>query len=402
MIGQIRLLLLLICQNHRVFLTRIRSPPETHQTGGNGHDNTSHDQLTKIYSDDLCGGRCDDPSCDDSPLCLGTERSPARCQDGRDNDDDGLTDCLDSDCSDNPRVDFCGDETDGPRCSDVIDNDGDGFTDCESPVCIELPECLETTVRIVAANLTSGGTQTYDPGHGLRILEGLRGDILLIQEFQYGDNSPAALQTFANQACGETCRAHRGGGDTIPNGIVSRYPILAAGSWRALEPDSRDFAWARIDVPGDRDLWAVSLHLLTSSGAEREREAADLIDYVEADVPAGDLLVIGGDFNVGGGPVFDRLSARVVIATLPTDQLGNRNTNAPRSRVLDALFVSSALQARQVPVEIGAASFMRGLVVDTRVFTPIEDLAPALESDSGAPSMQHMAIVRDFQVGASL
>ncbi len=168
------------------------------------------DALERPDAPALCGGRCDDPSCDDSPLCLGTERSPARCQDGRDNDDDGLTDCLDSDCSDNPRVDFCGDETDGPRCSDGIDNDGDGFTDCESPVCIELPECLETTVRIVAANLTSGGTQTYDPGHGLRILEVLRGDILLIQELQYGDNSPAALQTFANQACRRTCRAHRG------------------------------------------------------------------------------------------------------------------------------------------------------------------------------------------------
>ncbi len=91
---------------------------------------------------------------------------------------------------------------------------------------------------------------------------------------------------------------------------------------------------------------------------------------------AGDLLVIGDDFNVGGGPVCDRLSARVVIATLPTDQLGNRNTNAPRSRVLDALFVSSALQARQVPVEIGAASFMRGLVVDPSLIHISEPTRP--------------------------
>ena len=44
-------------------------------------------------------------------------------------------------------------------------------------------------------------------------------------------------------------------------------PILDSGSWDDTLSPNRDFAWARIDVPGPHDLWAVSLHLLTSSTA---------------------------------------------------------------------------------------------------------------------------------------
>ncbi len=47
---------------------------------------------------------------------------------------------------------------------------------------------------------------------------------------------------------------------------------------------------------------------------------------------------------------------------------------------------------------IDSASFPDGLVVDTRVYEPITDLAPALAGDSDAPSMQHMAVVKDFLV----
>jgi hypothetical protein len=51
-------------------------------------------------------------------------------------------------------------------------------------------------------------------------------------------------------------------------------------------------------------------------------------------------------------------------------------------------------------VLIGPSSFADGAVVDTRVFDPISDLAPALATDSGAPSMQHMAVVRDVVLPA--
>ncbi len=45
---------------------------------------------------------------------------------------------------------------------------------------------------------------------------------------------------------------------------------------------------------------------------------------------------------------------------------------------------------------IGGSTFTNGLVVDTRVYTPISEIAPAMAADSGANQMQHMAVVKDF------
>ncbi|MGR3310440.1 MAG: SBBP repeat-containing protein, partial [Candidatus Brocadiales bacterium] len=98
----------------------------------------------------------------DDPDCDGFVPSPEICDDGVDNDGDGLVDCLDPDC----RVDadrdgtfalpseVCNDGVDndcdglvdlddpdcgGPRsgeiCNDDIDNDGDGLVDCRDPDC---------------------------------------------------------------------------------------------------------------------------------------------------------------------------------------------------------------------------------------------------------------------------
>ena len=48
-------------------------------------------------------------------------------------------------------------------------------------------------------------------------------------------------------------------------------------------------------MPGPRDLWAVSVHFLTTGAGNRDAEASALVDYVTANVPATDFLVIGGD-----------------------------------------------------------------------------------------------------------
>jgi hypothetical protein len=50
-------------------------------------------------------------------------------------------------------------------------------------------------------------------------------------------------------------------------------------------------------------------------------------------------------------------------------------------------------------VVIGAASFFGGLVFDSRVYTPLADVAPILLGDSAVSGMQHMPVVRDFVVG---
>jgi len=36
--------------------------------------------------------------------------------------------------------------------------------------------------------------------------------------------------------------------------------IVEAGEWDDPRVGNRDFAWARIDIPGPVDLWAVSVH----------------------------------------------------------------------------------------------------------------------------------------------
>ncbi|MEM7608303.1 MAG: endonuclease/exonuclease/phosphatase family protein [Myxococcota bacterium] len=336
---------------------------------------------------------CSDLDCRmaDDDLC-GAENAAQRCTDGLDNDANGLIDCADNSCR---ALSVCHEASDA-ACADRLDNDVDGSTDCEDADCAGFAAC-GTRVRVVAANLTSEG-QNYDAGHGLRILEGLDADVVLMQELNFRDSGADAMAELSAQICGAECAIYRGGGNLIPNGVVSRFPILANGDWDDAETDTREFSWARLDVPGERELWVVSVHWLSSDAGRRENQARALSERILADVPAADYLVVGGDFNVAGGPSFTQLGRVVNTRPRPTDQDGNRNTNGPRSRVLDAVFANNAFERLEVPVHIGASAFRDGLVVDTRVYTPLEDLAPARRTDSDADGMQHMAVIRDFVV----
>ena len=88
---------------------------------------------------------CDDPECDG--LC------PEDCLDGRDNDGDGLVDCEDADCID--------EATCVEDCNDGEDNDRDGLTDCEDDECWGQechPEGVQSTVTSGLLNITSVGT----------------------------------------------------------------------------------------------------------------------------------------------------------------------------------------------------------------------------------------------------
>jgi endonuclease/exonuclease/phosphatase family metal-dependent hydrolase len=250
----------------------------------------------------------------------------------------------------------------------------------------------------MAANLTSGNFQSYDPGHGLRIMKGAKPDIVLIQEFNYKTSTPANLQEMTDDVLGGPGFFYREQGQ-IPNGVISRYPILESGSWDDPETTNREFAWARIDVPGPRDLWAVSVHFLTKNAAARDKEAIALVKLIQSKIPAGDLLTVGGDFNtdVNTEPCFASLTpVLVTTGPFPADQDGNENTNAGRTKPYDWVLADSDLQALEIPVKVGAQTFPAGLVIDTRVYSPIADLSPAQTSDSGGPSMQHMGVLRDF------
>src|SRR5438034_6431042 len=108
-----------------------------------------------------------------------------------------------------------------------------------------------TRLRLVAANLTTGNNQNYNAGEGIRILQGLHPDVVMVQEFNYNSNSTGDFQNLANAICGSTCYVTRETGSLqIPNGVVSRYPIRSSGRWVDSAVSNRGFAWAQIDIPG--------------------------------------------------------------------------------------------------------------------------------------------------------
>jgi hypothetical protein len=254
-------------------------------------------------------------------------------------------------------------------------------------------------IRIMAANTTSGNAQSYDPGEGIRIFQGLEPDVVLIQEFNYGTNSTADLRAFVDLAFGSTFAFHRESGMQIPNGVISRYPIIEAGSWDDPQVTNREFVWARLDVPGQRDLWAVSLHLLTTGTTQRNTEAAALVNWIQQQVPASDYLVVGGDLNTGSRTEACITTLAAIVDTsgpYPADQSGNTSTSANRTKPYDWLIADSDLDPLMVSVVIGANSFSNGLVFDSRVYTPLTDVVPVRLDDSGAQNMQHMAVVKDF------
>lgn len=273
------------------------------------------------------------------------------------------------------------------------------------------PAARAEKIRIAAANLSSGNYQNYDPGHGARILQGLKPDICLIQEFNTGSNSAAAIRSFVDVVFGPEFYYYRESGAQIPNGIISRHPIIASGTWDDPSVTNRDFAWARLDIPGDKDLWAVSVHLLTNDNA-RPAEAVALRAFIQAHIPTEDYLVVGGDFNsdTRTESALSTLGAVVVTSgPQPADQDGIHGTNLPRSKPYDAVYADAELEALQIAVVTGQTTFAhnatrRGAVIDTRVYQAkgrLADIAPALADDSSAPQMQHMAVVKDFFIPAT-
>ena len=219
-----------------------------------------------------------------------------------------------------------------------------------------------------------------------------------MQEFNVGNNSPATLKAFVQNTFGDGFSYYREPNKAIPNGVVSRYPILAAGVWDDALTTNREFAWARIDVPGPVDLWAISIHLLTSRASKRKQEILQLVAHMTQMVPAKDLVVVGGDYNTN---TFMEQSLKGLEGVLdwrrrPVDQAGNGHTNINRNKPYDRVFVDPELAVHHVPVRLGKQSFKDGLIFDTRVYTPLIDATPAELGDSGAVGMQHMAVVRDF------
>jgi endonuclease/exonuclease/phosphatase family metal-dependent hydrolase len=261
-------------------------------------------------------------------------------------------------------------------------------------------------LTVMAANLT-GQSQRYEEPQ-IRILQGLKPDVVALQEFRYGNSSPPEIRAFVDLAFGTNYSYYRESSATetygIPNGIVSRFPIADSGCWDDVTIPDRGFAWARLRLPGTNDLYVISVHFKASSGsansAQRATEAANLRDLVEAHFPPDAWVVVAGDLNTGwrGEQALTTLTGFLSDAPIPTDAIsgGNEKTNLDRDRPYDYVLPSFSMTNSLAPVVLGGQSFSNGLIFDSRVFAPLPAVPPIQRGDS--TNGQHMAVLKAFHL----
>jgi endonuclease/exonuclease/phosphatase family metal-dependent hydrolase len=256
----------------------------------------------------------------------------------------------------------------------------------------------------MASNLSSSDAQ-YSQHYlqpGLNILKGLKADVVAMQEF----NTTTTPRAMVDATFGTNFSYFREPTSySIPNGIISRYPILSSGSWVDSDTgvNDRGYAWARIDLPGTNDLYVVSVHLKASSGTaestRRNAEAMEIKSLIQSNFPANAWIVVAGDMNLYSDTeaAIQTFKTFLTDSPIPADQNNNVNTSANRSERYDRVLPSPSLASFLVPVVMPSRSYPNGLVFDSRVYTSLSDVAPVVSTDSGADSMQHMGVVKDFK-----
>jgi endonuclease/exonuclease/phosphatase family metal-dependent hydrolase len=254
-------------------------------------------------------------------------------------------------------------------------------------------------VRVMAANL-NGDAQSYQP-FAIRIFQGLKPDIVAIQEFNYSNNTTSDFRSMVDTAFGTNFVYYRepypGSGD-IPNGIISRYPIINSGSWTDTLVGNRGYAWAQIDLPGTNDIYVVSVHLLTSSASNRAAEAANLKALMQASFPANAWIVVAGDFNTDSRTeaAITTFNGYLSDFPVPVDDLGNSDTSANRNHPHDYVLPSLLFTNLETATVLPTHTYPNGLVFDSRVYSDLSDFSPVQSADSGLA--QHMAVMKDFTI----
>ncbi|MDR0994341.1 MAG: endonuclease/exonuclease/phosphatase family protein [Verrucomicrobiota bacterium] len=249
------------------------------------------------------------------------------------------------------------------------------------------------TFTIATANLSDNTSQAYE-GPGMRILKALKPDIVGIQEFTYKVGTP---QDFVRHTFGPDFYFWREKDAPLPNGIISRYPILASGQWEDPFVSNRDFAWATLAIPGPKRLHVVSVHLVQNRTNRRIPESRHLVERIAAHFPTNDYVVLCGDFNISSrqAPVMDELAGLFADDHHPADQHGNPNTNTKRIRPYDFVLPNYALAPYHIPTRLATEVFPHGLVFDSRLWDPVPP--PAEREDSGR-NMQHMPVMKTYRI----
>ncbi len=256
-------------------------------------------------------------------------------------------------------------------------------------------------ITIMTANLVTGSDSKYNPP-GCRIMQGLKPDIVAIQEWNITNVS---YRNFVDLNFGTNFSYYIEPQSTnyfpLPNGIISRWPITASGEWADPVVVNRDFAWATIDIPGDRNLHVVCLHLYASgTDADRAEEARCVTNYVATSGwPSNDYVVICGDLNLNTrtDPAMLVLTNIVSDFHKPADQNGDTDSNSNRTKPYDYVLPGRSLNSNNWPVSVGGLQFTNGIVFDSRLWT--NPPPPILTNDSGAVNADHMAVMKAFSVG---
>ncbi|MCX7847257.1 MAG: hypothetical protein N2595_04420 [bacterium] len=259
----------------------------------------------------------------------------------------------------------------------------------------------DVTCRVMSANITSGNYQAYEEP-GIRVFQGLKPDIVGIQEFNYRNGT---LRQLVDLAFGTGFYFYvEPGSQSIPNGVVSRWPIVAAGEWDDPYVPDRDFAWATIDLPGPRMLHIVSAHLWSSGGASgRNNQAILLTNHIRRMFPSSDFVVLAADLNTDSRtePALTTLKTILRDSKVPVDKNNNDKTNEPRTKPYDYVLPNPSLDSNHVPVTIDGYTYPYGLVFDSAVWHDTTPPPPVLPGDSHVPGMQHMPVLKDFLLPGS-
>jgi endonuclease/exonuclease/phosphatase family metal-dependent hydrolase len=267
---------------------------------------------------------------------------------------------------------------------------------------------LWTTARagsftVAAANLSSQTSPIdtcYRPFAG-RIFEGLAPDVIAIQEFNTTNNGEyASRRDFIDQHLGTNYQYYVEPDSIMPNGIISRWPILDAGTWDDPELSDREFVWATIQLPTNRLLHVISLHIKAGTTDEdvsrRVNEAHSLTNFIATAFSPTNFIALCGDFNL-----VDRREATLHILTndfpcnwIPRDQQGYKDTNRNRQNPFDWVMANPLLDSHSTTTVIAGVDFPYGAIFDSRLWeTPP---APILTNDSVGEGIQHMLVMRTF------
>lgn len=270
-----------------------------------------------------------------------------------------------------------------------------------SAVQISKPVWTNCIIRMMSANL-AGDSQSYSQA-SIRIFQGLKPDIVAIQEFNYLNNTQNDISGFINLAFGTNFFHYRETNSeyTLPNGIISRYPILSSGSFDDLEIPDRGFAYAVIDIPGDKNLVVFSVHLKagSDSASRRANEALQLKNLIAGNFSTqSNYIIVAGDFNLysTNEPAYRTIISFMNDFPVPEDTEGNPETNLNRNQRYDYIFTSANLTSLVVPARIGRQYFTNGLVFDSRSYSPLSDVKPILTADSS--TAQHLAVIKDYSI----